>query len=670
MKTRKKYRYKGRKRQTGSEATVRGVLRKTRRGFGFLIPENGTGDIYISARKLNGAMNGDLVDVIVYLDSRRGDSREGYVRKIVERAADEMVGTFARLPHGGLVIPDDKTNGEEVRIANEDFGKAKPGDKVVARITKYPDRRKPAEGVITEVLGRAGDASGVMRALVRSFGIIEDFPPEAIAEAETTPQCVSDEDIAKVRPGKPPRRDLRKKTIFTIDGADSKDFDDAVSIDRLDNGHYLLGVHIADVCHYVAAGSAIDMEALNRGTSVYLPDAVIPMLPAALSNDICSLNEGVDRLTLSVDMEVDENGEVVRHELYESVIHSTARLVYDDVSDLLEKDDAFQRKRYRHIAADIALMGELAHILEGARHRRGSIDFDLREATVALDAHGLPTDIKTYERRTANRMIEEFMILANETVAKQFAQMHIPFVYRVHERPDTEKMRAFMKLIAQFGLKLKGRPDNVTPLALSELLHTIKGQTEEDILSKVCLRSMQKAVYGVECLGHFGLALKYYCHFTSPIRRYPDLIIHRIIKESLAGKLPAKRVRIFKKKTDAAAKRSSGTEQRATMLEREAEKRMKAEFMTRHIGEEYDAIISGVTSFGLFAELENTVEGMIGFDTLTDDYYDFEADHYRIVGQESGKIYALGDRVRIIVTSVDADNREINFSLSDPAAKR
>ncbi|MDR2156327.1 MAG: ribonuclease R, partial [Clostridiales Family XIII bacterium] len=621
------------------QRTVRGILRKTRRGFGFVTPDDGNGgDVYISVRNINGAMHGDRVDAAVYVSDRRAGLYEGRVKSVVERNTEEVVGTFARNRRFGFVVPDDRNIGENIFISRNDFAQAERGDKVLVKLIKYPDGHNAAEGLVLEVIGKAGEAGSDLKALARGFGVTERFPSKVSAEAEALRKHVTDDDIRPDRTGKtpgqrPPRRDLRGHTIFTIDGADSKDFDDAVSIDKLNNGHYLLGVHIADVSHYVKENAPLDEEALKRGTSIYLPGMVIPMLPAALSNGICSLNENVDRLTLSIDMEVDENGAVIRHALYESVIRSVARLVYDDVSDLLENNDAFQMKRYRHIASELKMMGELARILENARRRRGSIDFDLDEAIIHMDPDGLPTGVTTRERRAANRMIEEFMVLANETVAKAFCLARLPFVYRVHERPDAEKMREFMKFIAGFGLKPKGNPAKVKPLALSELLRSVEGSPCERIISKVCLRSMQKAVYGVECLGHFGLALKYYCHFTSPIRRYPDLMIHRIIKESLGGKLPAKRLRSLKTAVAEVAARASATEQRAVMLEREVEKRLKTEYISRYIGREYDAVISGVTSFGLFAELENTVEGMIGLNTLDDDYYDYEAEHYRIVGR-------------------------------------
>lgn len=634
--------------------TLTGSVQKTKRGFGFLIPDDKSDDIFISERNMRGAMNGDIVQVGVYPDSRRTQSREGLINKIIERKTKEIVGTFERNKHFGYVVSDDRKNKEEVLIPKKHFKGARRGDKVLVAITKYPDRREGAEGKVTEIISRYGETGGDIRSLIRGSGITVAFPPKVLSESNQISESVETSEIIN-------RRDLRDKNIFTIDGADSKDFDDAVSVELLKNGNVLLGVHIADVTHYVREDSHLDKEALNRGNSIYLPDTVIPMLPPNLSNGICSLNEKVDRLTLSVNMEIDNNGVVVNHEIYESVINSKHRLVYDDVSDILEDDDEFQKRRYNDILDDLLLMDKTAKKLNQKRGERGSIDFDLDESVIHLDDDGIPVDIGIADRRTANKLIEEFMLLANETVAKEYAIKKIPFVYRVHEKPDSEKMAEFKQFISGFGIKLKSNPSGVNPKELNEILKKIEGTPEEKVISTVMLRAMQKAGYDTDCQGHFGLALKYYCHFTSPIRRYPDLIIHRIIKETIRHKLTPKRKRQLTEKTAFAAKHSSETEKQAVELEREVEKMKKAEYMSYNIGKEYEAVISGVTSFGIFAELENTVEGLIRMDDLSDDYYDYISEAYCLKGKRTGKAYTLGDRIKIRVKGVNVENREVDF---------
>jgi ribonuclease R len=635
---------------------ISGVVNRTRHGYGFVSSEDGGKDIYVSGRDMNGAMHGDTVDVTVLPDLRRGDRQKGRVDGILKRAVTETVGTFELEKHFGYVVPDDKRLRDEIFIPKKNTGGAQRGDKVLVRITKYPDINESVEGIVTEIISKAGDASGDVRALVRGFGIREDFPDAVKAEAIQVQTSVKKTDISQ-------RRDLRGETVFTIDGADSKDFDDAVSVKKLGNGNFLLGVHIADVSYYVTEDSPLDKEALHRGTSIYLPELVIPMLPEALSNGICSLNEKTDRLTLSVDMEITPEGTVTAHEIYESVICSVARLVYDDISDILEHDDEKQKTRYADILRDLNLMQELADILHKAREKRGSIDFDLDEAFITLGEDGIPAEIGVRERRTANRIIEAFMLLANETVAKHCSFANMPFVYRVHEPPDGEKMQAFAEFISEFGIKFNGNYEHVKPATLGRILKKVQGTPAESIISTVLLRSMKKASYDTVCLGHFGLALRYYCHFTSPIRRYPDLIIHRMIKESLHGKLNARRKIQLKAKTEYAAKQSSETEANAAELEREVEKLKKTEYMAQHIGETYEAQISGITSFGIFAQLENTVEGLIPTRALNDDYYEYEPGKYRLKGRLSGKTYNLGDQVKVTVSGVNKEDREINFTI-------
>ena len=575
----------------------------------------------------------------------------------LNRALPEFVGIFAQARGAGVVSPYDRNAPREILVAKSDFGDASPGDKVLVKLTKRTVLpAEAAEGRIIEIIAAADEPGGDVLAAVRRFGLSKDFPQKVEAEARRAGQSVSEADLAG-------RRDLRDERIFTIDGADAKDFDDAVSVRRRAGGGYVLGVHIADVSHYVKEGSRLDKEALHRGTSIYLLDQVVPMLPVSLSNGICSLNEGVDRLTLSVDISIGADGELLGHTIYESVIRSKARLVYTDISDLLEDGDPALAARYAEIHEDLRLMAALAELLQKRREARGSIDFDLDEAKISLDKSGIPVLVSVAERRTANRMIEEFMLLANECVAEEYCRGEFPFVYRVHERPDAERMTEFKTFIGGFGLTLKSDPANVRPAALNELLSAIKGKPYENVVNTVTLRSMQKAFYSAECKGHFGLALRYYCHFTSPIRRYPDLLVHRVIKENLRGGIAAERRGILRERAETAALRSSETERRAIELERDVEKRKKAEYMSYRIGECHDAVISGVSSFGFFAGLANTVEGLVHMNTLTDDYYIYDPAHYRLVGERTGRVFALGDTVRIRVTKVDVGRREIDFAL-------
>lgn len=636
---------------------IAGTLSKHKRGFGFVRTEDGESDIYISARSIHGAMDGDRVLVDLIPQALWGSSREGIIIKILQRNTVEVAGTFEKSKKFGFVIPDGKKGGEDIFVRKKDFSGAQRGDKVLVRITKYPDKENSAEGKIVEIISRNGQAGGDIKALARSYGLRETFPSRANAEAK----AVSREGIhSRDLEG---RRDLRNKTIITIDGADSKDFDDAVSVEMLPGGNYLLGVHIADVSHYVAEDGYLDREALKRGNSVYLIDQVIPMLPKSLSNGICSLNPDEDRLTLSVDMEVTPQGEVVSHDIYESVIHSKERMVYSEVSDMLEKKDDSLVKKYRDIFEDLLIMNKLAGILREKREARGSLDFDFDEAYIRLDSSGAAVSVDIAERRTANKLIEEFMLLANQTVAEHFFWMEVPFIYRVHEAPTLRKMEEFRTFLRGFGLSVKGTAGSVHPRTLNEILKSVEGKSYENVVNTVMLRSMQKAYYGTECDGHFGLALNYYCHFTSPIRRYPDLFIHRVIKACLHGTLDADSMEHFRKKAQEAADTASATERTAIELEREVEKMKKAEYMADRIGARYDGIISGVTGFGIYVQLENTVEGMIRLDTLLDDYYIHEPEKYRLIGERTGRVYGLGQSVRIQVDSVDIENREINFRI-------
>lgn len=648
---------KGNKRK---EVIITGILSKHKKGFGFVIPDSDQegGDIFIAPGSINGAMNGDTVAAALLPQWETTRTREGVIRQVLKRAASEIVGTFEKSSRFGFVVPDDRRFNDDIFVMKKDFNGAQTGDKVVVRILKYPDQNNNAEGRIEEIVSRSGEAGGDIKALIRQYNLTQIFPEKVEAETKKIPLKITEEEISR-------RVDLRDKVIITMDGADAKDLDDAVSVEKLPDGNYRLGVHIADVSHYVRETSPLDKEALKRGNSVYLIDQVIPMLPKILSNGICSLNPNADRLTLSVSMDIDGKGKVFHHDVFESIIHSKARMVYSDVSDMLEHKSAELIDKYKDIYPDILLMGELAKNLRNARDARGSIDFDFDEAYIELNDKGIPVSVKTAERRVANRIIEEFMLIANETIAEHFYWLEVPFVYRVHEPPSPEKIEEFKRFIRSFGLILRGSSENIHPKVLNEIIKNVEGKPEEHVVNTVMLRSMKKAAYDTECAGHFGLGVKYYCHFTSPIRRYPDLIIHRIIKESINGKLDVKRFRILKRRTERAAEISSATERQAQELEREVEKLKKAEYMSYHLGETYDGIINGVASFGFFVEIENTIEGLVRVDYLNDDYYDYEASMYRLIGRRTNNIYALGDKVKIRVHSVELQDREINFTIAD-----
>ena len=640
-----------------------GILHKHRRGFGFVSCEDIEQDVFVSARSMQGAMNGDEVEIDLRPQYMWRDSPEATITKVLKRNTSEVVGTFEKINRLGFVIPEGRKQNEDIFIRKKDFSGAKRGDKVVVQIIHYPDRDNGAQGRIVEIISRAGEAGGDIKAVARTYGMRDTFPSRANAEAKAMKrQGVREEDIKS-------RRDLRGKHIFTIDGADSKDFDDAVSLDILPNGNYLLGVHIADVSHYVREEGPLDKEALKRGTSVYLLNQVIPMLPKALSNDICSLNPYEDRLTVSVDMELSREGVLVNHEIYESVIRSAARFVYDDVSDLLERGEWKLKKDYDIFKDELHAMHELALKLEQRRRERGSIDFDLDESQIVLNEQGIPVSVEVAQRRSANKMIEEFMLLANETVAEHFYWMEVPFLYRVHEKPEAEKLEALQIFLRSFGIALRGNRSTIHPRAISAILEQVKGKPCENVVSSVTLRSMQKAYYSTVCDGHFGLALKYYCHFTSPIRRYPDLMIHRIIKAVLHYGVNGKLAKHFAKAASEAADISSAAERQAIEAEREVEKIKKAEYMSYHVGEVFDGIISGVTGFGLYVQLENTIEGLVHVDSIYDDYYGYNAEHYALMGRRKGKIYKLGDPVSIFVKDVNTGRGEIDFILAGFAPK-
>lgn len=648
-----------RKNRKKQRPAVTGILSKHKKGFGFVMPDEGSfdRDIFISPSDMNGAMEGDRVEVDLIPEYLWEQSPQGIITKVTDRKLKEVAGFFDKGKKFGFVVPVDRKHNEDIYIPKKAFSGAKNGDIVVAAITGYPDRKNSAEGKITGILARAGEPGGDIKAIIRQRGLFFTFPSKAAAQAKAISKAgVGEQDMAG-------RRDLRGENIITIDGADSKDFDDAVSVKRLDNGNFLLGVHIADVSHYIGEDSPLDKEALKRGNSVYIINQVVPMLPKELSNGICSLNEGEDRLTLSVDMEITPEGDITEHNIYESVIRSKHRMVYTDVSDIIENDDRELAAKYSDIYDMLMDMKELAQILRSKREAAGSLDFDLDEAYITLDEKGVPVSVNLCERRTANRMIEEFMLAANKTVAEQFFWLELPFVYRVHEKPDAEKMQEFRTFLMGLSIRLKGEGGNIHPKALNEVLEQVAGTSYENVVNTVMLRSMKKAFYSTECEGHFGLSMKYYCHFTSPIRRYPDLIIHRIIKEYLHGGIDDERIAVLSKKTQEAAETSSVTERAAIELERDVEKMKKAQYMSYHIGESFEGVISGITGYGMYVELENTIEGLVRLDRMYDDYYDSYPEQYRIVGQRTNKVYSLGQRVSIIVSDADYYEGTIDFRL-------
>ncbi len=637
---------------------IGGRFQGNERGFGFVIPDDKSlADVFISIDDANGAMHNDRVIAKVtrgnIIDGRKAD---GEIIRILKRANPTIVGTFEKNSNFGFVVPDEKKIFYDIFISGEDFAGAVTGQKVVVKIIGWPQARRNPEGKVIEILGHNEDPGTDILSIIRQFNIEEEFPSEVIAQAEGIPDIAQENEIKK-------RRDLRHLNIVTIDGEDAKDLDDAVSVERLQNGNYKLGVHIADVSHYVTENSPLDKEAFKRATSIYLVDRVIPMLPKKLSNGICSLNPQIERLTLSVEMEIDKNGGVVNYEIFESVINTKERMTYKDVTSILVDRNPELIAKYKDLLSDFELMKELALILKGRRIERGSIDFDFPEAKIILDENGKPIEVKKYEVTISNKIIEEFMLICNETVAEHMYWANAPFVYRVHEDPNSDKIENFSKLIYNFGYSLKGVA-KIHPKALQQLLNKIKGTKEEKIISTVMLRSLMKARYSHENLGHFGLAAKFYCHFTSPIRRYPDLVIHRIIKESINRGISQQREEFLKKFVIEASKQSSEQEIVAQEAERETEDLKKAEFMQDKVGEVFDGIISGVTSFGMFVELENTIEGLVRMSDLIDDYYIFDEVHYCLIGDFSKKVYKIGDEVRVKLVRANVATRKIDFVLA------
>ncbi|MBW7477698.1 ribonuclease R [Paenibacillus oenotherae] len=648
---------------------LRGRIQAHAKGFAFLLPEDKEHpDVYLHANDLKSAMNGDTVFVRITSKSEGGGRMEGEVVRIVERAVTQIVGTFDNHDAYGFVLPDDKRINRDIFIPKGQFQGAVSGQKVVVRITNYPEGRSAAEGEIIEVLGHKDDPGVDILSIIRKHQLPEGFPDDVMEEAEAAPDAITEEEI--VRQG---RRDLRDKVIVTIDGEDAKDLDDAVNVERLENGNYVLGVHIADVGYYVREKSALDQEAYRRGCSVYLVDRVIPMLPHRLSNGICSLNPQVDRLTMSCEMEFDAKTlKRVRHDVFTSVIRTKERMTYTNVRKIVQDEDPEVTERYAELVDTFKLMEELAMRLRSHRMKRGAIDFDFVESKVIVDSEGKAVDIVKRERSVAEQIIEEFMLAANETVAEHFYWLRVPFLYRTHENPDMEKLLHFVQFAANFGYTIKGKGGSeIHPRALQTLLEEIRGTKEQTVISTVMLRSMKQAKYDAQSLGHFGLAAEFYSHFTSPIRRYPDLVIHRVMREVFenGGILPEARIDALSARMPDIAQQSSERERVAVEAERDTDKLKKCEFMLDKIGEEFDGIISSVTSFGIFVELENTVEGLIRLSDLVDDYYHFHEQHMLLIGERTSKTYRIGDEVRIRVERVNMDEHTIDFAMVENKAQ-
>ncbi|MFD1739405.1 ribonuclease R [Bacillus salitolerans] len=636
---------------------IRGTVIGHPKGFAFVqTDEKSDQDIFIPPSDLKNAMHGDTVLVRLHPKSS-GTREEGEVVRIIERGVKEVVGTYEESRNFGFVVVDDKRITQDIFIPKSASKGAIEGHKVVVKLVTYPEGRMSAEGEVVHILGHKNDPGIDILSVIHKFGLPQEFPPEALQQANDVPDTIAENTIGK-------RRDLRNETIVTIDGADAKDLDDAVTVIKLENGHYKLGVHIADVTHYVKEGSPIDVEAAERGTSIYLVDRVIPMIPHRLSNGICSLNPKVDRFTLSCEMVINDKGEVVSHDIFESVIKTTERMTYKDVNKILVDKDEETRNKYETLVPMFELMGELAKILRNRRMERGAIDFDFKESKVLVDEDGKPYDVVLRERGVAEKLIEEFMLCANETVAEHFHWMNIPFMYRVHEDPKEEKLNRFFEFITSFGYVVRGSGNSIHPRALQQVLEAVHGTPEEPVISTVLLRSMKQARYDSESLGHFGLSTEYYTHFTSPIRRYPDLIVHRLIRTYLIeGKVDDKTKEKWEHKLQEIADHSSDMERRAVDAERETDDLKKAEYMEDKIGEEYDGIISSVTNFGLFVELENTIEGLVHVSYLTDDYYRFDERNFAMVGERTGNIFRIGDEITIRVINVNKDERSIDFEI-------
>lgn len=637
---------------------VEGIYRKNQRGFGFVKIDDREDEIYIAKEDSLNALNGDRVLIEITEEQNKVKRAEGKIKKIIKHEKETVVGTFQESRNFGFVVPDDKAFGTDIFISKGKFLNAKNNQKVVVKITKYPQKGKNAEGEIIEVLGSIDEAGVDMLSIIKEYDLPAEFPENVIEEAKKYGNKIDEKDIQN-------RIDCRQDIIFTIDGEDAKDLDDAVRVIKLKNGNYRLDVHIADVSYYVREGSLLDKEAQIRGTSVYMLSRVIPMLPKELSNGICSLNAGQDRFTLSCSMEINNKGEVVSAEVYKGIINVTERMNYHDVQKILDKSDEKVLKKYEKYIGNFELMAELAEILKKKRLEQGYLNLDIPESKIDLDENGKVISIGKYETSFSNEIIEQFMLSANETIAEKFYWLEAPFIYRVHEDPDIEKVKELNKFLYNFGLKIRIVNEKIYPKEVSKILEEIKGKEEEKVVSTLILRTLKIARYEAENKGHFGIASKYYCHFTSPIRRYPDLFIHRIISKYLEENyvVSDKFIEDFKQKAIDRARTSSEREKVATKAERDSEDMKKAEFMQDKIGQEYEGIVSSVTQFGIFVELENTVEGLIRFENLGNEYFIYDENRKRLIGENSNKVYKLGDKVKIRVVSANKLLRQIDFEI-------
>ena len=634
-----------------------GNFKKNAKGFGFVnIGEED--EIYIPKENTNNALNGDIVLVEILEEKNKLKKAEGKIKRIIKHEKDTIVGTFQNNRNFGFVVPDDKNFGTDIFISKSNFGKARNGHKVLVEITKYPKNDKKAEGKIIEILGKPNEAGVDMLSLIKEYRLPSRFPEPVVKEAQKFGDKIEEKDIQK-------RIDNRKDIIFTIDGEDAKDLDDAVRVTKMENGNYRLDVHIADASHYVKENSLLDNEALIRGTSIYMLGRVIPMLPRELSNGLCSLNAGQDRFTLSCSMEINKEGKVVSSEVYKGIINVKERMNYHDVQKILDKSDTDVLERYKPYIKDFETMAELATILKNRRMEQGYLNLDIPESKIDLDINGKVINIGKYETSFSNEIIEQFMLIANETIAEKFYWLQAPFIYRVHEDPDIDKVKELNKFLFNFGMNIKISNEKVYPTEFSKILEQIKGKEEEKVVSNLILRTLKVAKYESENKGHFGIASKYYCHFTSPIRRYPDLFIHRIISKYLDNNydVPEKWIEDYMQKAEDRARESSEREKIATKVERESEDLKKAEYMEGKIGEEYEGIVSSVTQFGIFVELPNTVEGLIRFDDLGDEYFIYDENRKRLIGERTNKTYQIGDKVKIRVKSASKMLRQIDFEV-------
>lgn len=647
------------------EKVYEGLYRKNAKGFGFVKLENQdeikqSEEIYISKVNSMNALNGDTVIVKIIEEKEDGKSLEGKILKIKKHEKETIVGIFQNSKNFGFVVPDDKSFGTDIFISKKNFGKARNNHKVLVQITKYPENGKNAEGKIIEVIGNVNEAGVDMLSLIKEYNLPSKFPEEVVKEAQSKGEEI---DLKNSKN----RVDLRDKIIFTIDGEDAKDLDDAVSVEKLQNGNYRLNVHIADVSNYVTQDSLLDKEAYIRGTSIYMLGRVIPMLPRELSNGICSLNQGKDRFTLSCSMEINSKGEVIDSKVYKGIIRVTRRMDYTSVQKIIDRSDNKVLEEYKEYIEEFDKMKELAEILKKRRLEKGYLNLDIPESKIELDIDGWAVNIKKYETYFSNEIIEQFMLTANETIAEKFYWLEAPFIYRVHENPDEDKIKEANKFLYNLNLKIKANKDNIHPKAFAQVLEEVKGKPEEKVVSNLLLRTLKLARYEDKNTGHFGIASKFYCHFTSPIRRYPDLFIHRIISEYLKDNydVPSDFTNENKIRAKDAAEKSSEREKIATQVEREAEKIKKAEYMEKHIGEEFEGLVSGITSFGMFVELDNTIEGLIRFDDIGNEYFIYDEDRKRLIGEKTKRTYNIGDIVRIRVKNSSKILRQIDFEIKN-----